>query len=504
MRPSGSPLRVPPELPGADAPPIELPAARPENQAERERAIKKYFPEFSPIGPGPTPESGPTGEPLTLADLQRLALSNSPEIKQATHDVQAARGAAIQSGLPQNPTLGYESDNVNTGLTAGYQGFFVDQVIKTAGKLSLAQNAALMNVLNQEVALRRAQTDLETRVRAGYFAMLVAQENMKAAQALAELTYRTYRVQVELVLAGRAAAYEPFQLQVLALQAREQLATARNRYHSAWKQLSANMGLPGLKPTSLAGRVDMPIPVFQWDMLQGHVLTHHTDVLTARNTVQREQYNLKLARVTPIPDVDARLVVQRDYTTPPNALTYGVQVSIPVPIFDRNQGNILQAQANLLRAEEEEHRVRDQLTQNLADAYERYRNALVQIEDYRQVILPAQVRAYRSIYQRHLTEPFDPRSPTPPPAFGDVVQAQQTLATTITTYVTTLGNLWQAVTDVANLLQTDDLFQLAEKGCVPAVPELPGLSCCHPCSPLPDPALKGGDPHWPDAKSRDD
>jgi hypothetical protein len=87
-----------------------------------------------------------------------------------------------------------------------------------------------------------------------------------------------------------------------------------------------------------------------------------------------------------------------------------------------------------------------------------------------------------------------------------VVTAQQTLVTTITTYVTTLGAMWQAVVDVANLLQTRDLFQMGLETpateCVGAVPDLEqllALPCCHPCSPTPEPWLKGGAPQWPPA-----
>jgi cobalt-zinc-cadmium efflux system outer membrane protein len=493
------PLQVPPEIPGSGRRLPELPPYREETRAQWDKIIEDYYPVLPALGPNPQPIPGPTGQPLTLADLQRLAVTNSPTIKQAIHDIQSARGALIQAGLHPNPTVGYESDNVNTALSAGYQGFFVEQMIKTAGKLTLAQDAALMDVLNNEVALRRAQSDLATRVRAGYFAVLVAQESMRVSYGLALLTDRTYRAQVELIKAGRAAPYEPLQLQVLALQARDNLVAARNRYVSAWKQLAADLGMPGMPPTQLAGSASMSVPLYAYDAVLAHVLARHTDIITAQNSLARARFNLQLARVTPIPDVDARVVVQKDYTTPPNALTYGLQLSIPVPVWDRNQGNIFQAEAQLQRAEEEGHRVRDDLTRTLADAYERYRTNLSQIDHYRRLTLPAQVLAYQSLYIRHRTEPFNPNSTVPAPLFNDIVTSQQTLAQTITTYLTTLSSLWQAVTDVANVLQTDDLFELAQPGCPPPVPNLM-LDCDHPCSPLGDPMLRGADPHWPDVE----
>src|SRR5205807_1270644 len=103
-------------------------------------------------------------------------------------DVEAARGAALQAGAYPNPNFGYQWDTAGTGATAGYQGAFVEQTIKTGGKLKLAQAAALMDLLNAQLALRRAQTDLTAQVRAGYFAVLVAQETIQVTGALARLT----------------------------------------------------------------------------------------------------------------------------------------------------------------------------------------------------------------------------------------------------------------------------------------------------------------------------
>ena len=187
----------------------------------------------------------------------------------------------------------------------------------------------------------------------------------------------------------------------------------------------------------------------------------------------------------------------------PFVVSPSVQVSVPVPVWDQNKGGVIQAQGQLLRAVEEAHRVRDDLTGRLAEAFERYENNRLLVELYRTRVLPDQVRAYRGVYERHQQEPAQV-------SFGDIVTAQQTLATTITTYVTTLGAMWTAVVDVSGLLQTNDLFQVGLEPlptvCVAPVPDLehlPLLPCCHPCSPLPDPALKGANGQWPPATTGD-
>jgi cobalt-zinc-cadmium efflux system outer membrane protein len=434
-----------------------------------------------------------------LADLQRLAQTNSPLLRQPAADVQAAWGAVIEAGAYPNPNLGYQADNVNTADTPGFQGLYLEQTFKTAGKLEVAQASAIMAWWNSQLAFQRAQSDLATQVRQNYFAVLVAQENVKISKALARFTDEVFRLQVDQLEAGEPAGYEPMQLRVQAMLARAGLVQARNRYTAAWKQLTATLGLPAMNPTQLAGRVDMPMPVYNFEKALEYVLSKHTDVLTAQNTIQKARYDLRLAQIAPIPDFFLHLAVEKDFSTPPFGVTSSIQLGGPLPIFNRNRGNIIQAQGALLRANEEPHRVRDALTSNLAGAFEAYDNARVLLGYYRNRIIPDQVQAYRGVYERHLNEPDKV-------SFGDVVTAQQTLATTITTYVSTLGQAWTAVVNFADLLQTNDLFQVGleplETHPVEPVPDLEDLApvpCSHPCTPLPDPRLKGGRGEWPPA-----
>ena len=242
-------------------------------------------------------------------------------------DVRTAEGNAVQAGLPPNPLLAYESDTVRTGNTQGYQGGFVEQTIKTGGKLQLARASAMLDVANAQVALRKANVTLSASVRTGYFSVLVAQENMRISHGLAKFSDEAYRVQVALVQGGQAAAYEPLQLRVLSYQARATLVQARNRYFSAWKQLAASLGLPGMPPQPLAGRVDAPVPIVRYDTALVHVLSQHSDVITAENTLQQAQINLKLAQVMRIPDVTAHAVIQKDNTTPPFNTVYSLQIT---------------------------------------------------------------------------------------------------------------------------------------------------------------------------------
>jgi cobalt-zinc-cadmium efflux system outer membrane protein len=496
---------IPPELlPGGRVTPLELP--RTGGEKARRQALAAAFPPLPALGPDPQPVLGPEGKPLTLSDLQRLALANSPLIKQAAANVEAMRGAAIQAGLPPNPTVGYEADTMGTTGGAGYQGAFIDQVIRTAGKLQLNRAIATMDLANAELAFRRAQTDLATTIRGGYFAVLVAEQSMRLNRALVDFTQKIYEFFVASTRLP-AAPYEPMYLRALTVTARASLVAARNRYVSAWKQLAANMGLTGLPPTQLVGRVDMPIPVYNHKAVLSYVLAHHTDVLSAENTLQQSRLRLRLAQVTPIPDVDVRILVQRDFTGPPFEVAPSLQVSVPLPVWDRNQGGIIQAQSNVVNTAEEPHRVRNALTRTLADAFERYENNRILLAYYRDQILPDYARFYQGVLARYYRETGlipPPGFVTSTPGMLDIVVAQQNLAGAIGTYLTTLDAMWKAVVDVTDLLQTNDMFQVAGKlvpteqvAPIPEPVDLKGLPCKHPCSPIPGLHQYVLDRSWP-------
>jgi cobalt-zinc-cadmium efflux system outer membrane protein len=446
-------LQIPPELPGAEAGPLKLPAQLPKDEAERARAYRQIYPPLPPLGPELRPVPGATGRPLTLADLQQLALGNSPMLRRAADDVQAARGLALQAGLYPNPIVGYQADQVEPGTgpttNSGQQGVYINQLIKTGKKLQLAQAAAGIDVLNAQVALRQAQADLNAQVRRGYFAVLVARESLLVARALTELTDATFRIQVRQVRGGQAAPYEPLQLYVFSIQARTVLEQARNRYMSAWKQLAAAMGLPEMPVTELAGQVSAPVPPFLYDAVLTRVLANHTSVQTAENTILKTRYDLRLEEVKRLPDLHTNTVFQHDNAA--GNFQFNLQLGVSLPVFDRNQGNIQQARALVARAQEDLLVRRNDLVRLLAEAFERYQNTRVLVEEYRTKILPNQVRVYRGIRRRYEQEPQNI-------TFADIITAQQNLSTTLATYLMLLGNQWQAVVDVANLLQSEDLY----------------------------------------------
>ena len=301
------------------------------------------------------------------------------------------RGNAIQLGTHPNPLVGYEGDTIGGAGSPDYHGAYFQQFIKTAGKLQLQQAAAMIDVRNAELALRKARIALITQVQARYYAVLVAEEAMRTNEALARFTDQAYRIQIEQLRGGEAAAYEPMQLRVLAIQALATLVQARNRYYSAWKQLAAVVNRPDMPPTQLAGNLSIPIPMLRYEPLKNMVWDMHPDILAARNGEEKAASccGSKRSRRSLTCTSTSRCKKITRSARPPklqHADRHAHAVLIRTAVVS------CRPKVNWLRAAIGHAQRRNDLTTQLADAFERYENNRALLEYYRIQILPDQSR----------------------------------------------------------------------------------------------------------------
>ena len=144
-------LNIPGEIPGAEAPRIALAKEPDAKEAARSNGS---IPPCRRCRRSRCRCRAPGRRPYTLADFQQIAVANSPVLRQAASDVEAARGALITSDAYPNPTLSYHFTPSNDGSTPSADGLGVTQTIKTGGKLGLARASAEMALSNAELALR--------------------------------------------------------------------------------------------------------------------------------------------------------------------------------------------------------------------------------------------------------------------------------------------------------------------------------------------------------------
>jgi cobalt-zinc-cadmium efflux system outer membrane protein len=475
-QPPGRRFAIPEELPGASAAPIALPPLDPSLPMEQRKSLaESLFPELTPVAAEES--SAESATPVTLADLQKLAEEQSPVVRQAAAVVQSARGRALQAGLKPNPTLGYEGDTIGTADTAGYNGVFFTQEIVRGNKLSLAQAAAMQEVRAAEADLKKARISLASDVRRNYYKVLIAQEQLRFSRAISRLSDEVYKAQIDLVAGGEAAPYEPLQLRVFAVQARNNVTASANSLNASWRQLAAAAGTPMMGRRVVTGQVENSTTAVNYEQAAA-MLQNHSDIAAAQARVNAAAGNLRLQEAIPTPNLNLYGALQHDDTTPLSNISANIQVSAPIPVLNRNQGNIASAHADLIRTRQELVQTTNNLLSQLADNFSRYETSRVVSTSYRTDIVPDQVRVYRGIYDRFLV---DGQSVD----FAQVVVSQQTLAQVVDGYVLSLTNEWTALVDMAQLLQVTDL-QTMDGAAAPAMPAS-GPQENAAALPLPDP-----------------
>lgn len=356
-------------------------------------------PADAPAQPAAPPPAA--GAPLTVADLEQLALARNPTLVQAGANVEDTRGRAVQSGLYPNPTVGYNGEQIGTGRgrLGEQQGGFIDQTVVTAGKLRLNRAKFGQEVAQMEWEAAAQQYRVVNGVRSRYYQLLAMRQLIAVREEFVRVADDIVVTLEELVNVGQANKPDLLQGRIEARQARVGLQNAKALYLAAWKQLAAFVGQPDLPVGPLRGDLEAGDPLPDFDATLAHLLEASPELQVARAEVARTQFALKREQVEPIPNVQLRNATGYNFET--NSVTTTVNVGVRLPVFDKNQGNIRSARAQLARAQADVGRVELDLQRRLARAYARYQTTLAVVEMYSKGNLPDAREAFR-LYKESL------------------------------------------------------------------------------------------------------
>lgn len=396
---------------------------------------------------------------LTLEQLLALASENNPDLAVARERAEAARGRMIQAGLYPNPTLNWEGDEVgNRANAAGTQGPFVVQTIVTAHKLQIATAAAAQGVVAADWQAITRWFEVVTRVRLAYFELLTAQQEVQTNEEVVRIAQEGLKVAEKLQKAGAGTQPDVLRAQVELHQNQVQLGVSRRRLEAAWKLLATAVGVSALPGNFVLGSLEQTAPVYDWQPVLETVLTRSSEVQEAQSLVLQAEQLVKRAEAEVCPNL--RLLVRPFYVFPDQSTQVKVEVGAALPIFDRNQGNIRSAKADLARTQAEVRQVELRLTERLTSAFQRYLAANQQVQAYEKDTLPSARESLRRVrlgYEKGDAK-FD---------YTAVLQSQHILVQVRLAYVQALGNLWRAVSSIAGLLQQHDFMSaFPENGAV--------------------------------------
>ena len=390
---------------------------------------------------------------LRLDELERLALANNPTMAQAEAIVNGVLGRLTQVRHYPNPIVGYSADDV----TAREPGrakhrFWAQQTFITAGKRGHTADAVAQERVHAEAEREMQRLRIVTAVRMLYYEALGATRLVQIRRDLATNAQDAVETSEELFNVGQADRPDVLEVEIEARRTELELEKAEHDLERVWTELAAMIGQPDLPVSPLAGDLEADVPALDEQTIRTRILTESPQLKIARARLEHAKASLARARAERIPNFFVRGGAGYNFDRAESGREVGteffLELGIPLPIFDRNQGTITTAEAQRRVAEGELRRSELAIRTRLAGALRSYRDAIRTAQRYRAGVLQNAQQSY-DLYLARFGEMAA--------AYPQVLIARRTLGQVRAEYVRSLVDAWQSAALLEGLLQTGGL-----------------------------------------------
>ncbi|MGZ0782318.1 TolC family protein [Pseudomonas saponiphila] len=350
---------------------------------------------------------------LSLDSALAKAMANNPELAAARWEIDIAQGARQQAGLLPNPVLSVDAED--TRRDSRTTSVKLSQALELGGKRGARVEVASRGQELAALELERRGNQLRADVLQAYYAALQAQERTQLAGRSLALAERGVNVAQGRVNAGKASPVEATRAQVQLAEVRLELSRGQMEQDIAYQQLAR---ITGSAATDFSA-VQEPSQALTTLPASAQLLSRLPETVELRlaeqEIVQREA-SLGLEKAQRIPDLDVSIGSQYDASARERVNLLGL--SMPLPLFNRNQGNLLSAARRADQARDLRNATELRLRSETRQALEQWSTARGEVQAFNQTILPAAQRAVDSATRGFEMGKF---------SFLEVLDAQRTL-----------------------------------------------------------------------------
>lgn len=377
-------------------------------------------------------------EPLSLATAISLAWQHNPELSAAARARDAADGAIRQAGARPNPVLETTVEDLRQERrTTTVQ---ISQPIELGGKRT-ARITAAERARDQATAVALARrTEIRAAVITAFFEVLAAQERVRLAQDSVGLAQRALHAAGNRVIAGKVSPLEETKAKVAESGAQVERLQAEGASRTAKQQLAALWGNPKPVFTQAEGQLDtLPIPPSSLQIEER--LFNAPALVQARLEIDRRSALTAIEQAKRVPDIAVTLGSKRSPEVGGNQWIVGV--SIPLPVFDNNQGSLAEALSREEQARDELLSAELRTASEVNAALETMHSSRLEAETLQRDALPGAESAYQSATKGFELGKF---------SFLEALDAQRTLLQVRTQTLRALAAAHRAASDIDRLL----------------------------------------------------
>ena len=405
--------------------------------------------------PADQPTEGATpvrNAPLTLEHIEQQALAHHPAVKQAEAAIQQALGVHEQVGLAANPSVGYFVEEAGNEGGGGLHGVFAAKTFVRGDKLAWSQEVIGHDVQALQWELETQRQRVLTDVRIRYYRVLAAQQQLKLAKTFRQDAENAVAIARNRLLSGDGARPDLLQSEILLNQIELAIEKSAVALDGAWQELAAVSAMEW-SPAPLTGELKTEPATWSADSLYEFVIANSPQLRAAQQRVLRAQANQHRQQVQAIPNVNAQLDVGHNTVSEDEFAS--LQLSLPLPLRNANQGNIRAAQAQQTAAAHNVQRLQALLRRQTAELWRKYNTALVAVKRYEASILPRAEESLKLIEQARRAGDVE---------FLRVLNARRTYFDLQREYIASLGELAELKTRMDGWLLAGGLDNAVQYG----------------------------------------
>ena len=343
-------------------------------------------------------------ESFDLDSLLAMAAQNNPTLRQARLHVTSEIAKAQQAGLYPNPTLSYSGEQIfvdvqgDTDSPGEFQGAVVSQRLVTGGKLRLSREKYLRRAHVSEHMAVAQQYRVCNDVRLHFYQALAAQQRVELHRELVKTAEDASVTVRELYNLGQASRFQVQKANIALQRARLDLQRTEHEYRGHFRELSSLIGLE-IPVGSLVGTLSGTESPMSFEEALGRVLDQSPELMAARAKLAADSATIRREEVEWIPDIVVSTGAGYNFDAKETVAV--ADVSIEIPLFDRNQGTVEQARADYHRQQNEIRRIELSLRKMLAAVYQEYALSYEHAAEYRDTIVPEARAAYRELLESY-------------------------------------------------------------------------------------------------------
>ncbi len=368
---------------------------------------------------------------VTLTKALHLALKQNPQLNAFSLEVRAREAATLQASLWPNPEFEFEAENfAGSGALRAFKAsettLLLGQLIELGGKRTKRTQLAKLNAKLAFRDFEWQKLQIFANVVTAFYEVLTAQKKMALYNEILNLAQSFKQHISKRVQAGRLSPAELSRATVEVAQAKMNVLQNEKFLQIAKQKLASLWGVETALFSQAIGKLDPVAPLPEWEVLQKSL--HKNPRLLRFETARKKQEVARtLAQAGRIPDAIIRVGWRRFNDSGDRAFVAGI--SLPLPVFNRNQGVEKEAQIRSVQIQLQKKAYRVALQNALFSDYRQLQSVFALLQALKYEIIPQAKRAFEIINAGYRQGKF---------GFLDVLQARKTLFSSREAYLQNL------------------------------------------------------------------